>query len=168
MKTLKLALTIAIASIGFVSCDKKEEPIDVSKRAYLYDRAWNLIEHRHTINADDEFPVYTDVLATTSPCKYDDFYFFDTKTSGVYSDYFVRCDASLPEHTPIFLDISEDDQIISVYSNPDDINASLLIYGHMKTPHIDTFTVENRYWSEDTETFQLDFKKFVVTYPTDI
>lgn len=168
MKTAKLALSVILASLVLSSCNENEEPIDVTKRAYLHTRAWNLIEHQYTNNADAEVPVFTDLLATTSPCRFDDFYFFTTKNSGVYSDYFVRCDATLPEQTPIFLDISEDDNIISVYTNPDDVGASMLLYGVMKTPHIDTFTVENRYWDEASETFHLDKKKFVVTEPTDI
>lgn len=168
MKLIRLALTFVFAGVLFASCEEEKEPIDVSKRAYLHGRAWNMIEYFSTMDADAEVPVYVDVLDGMSVCTYDDFMFFTTKSEGIYSDYFVRCDIMLPEQYPIYLDISADDNIISVYTNPDDVSGSLILYGTMSTPHIDTFTVEHRFWDETTETFHMNKKKFVVTNPTDI
>lgn len=147
------------------SCDK-QETVDVTKTGYLYNRGWQIIGLRSTSNVDVEEPIWVNLYDAMDPCKKDDYYFFSTKSSGAVYDHFIKCALSDPDSVQFWFSVSEDDQFIKVYSNPEDVEGSILVQGKITTPHIDTFKVNHRYWNPTTELneeIEFTFKHFVPT-----
>lgn len=150
-KILTLALLAVSASFSFTSCEKDKEKIDVTKNAFLYERAWVLKSAVYTDDIDVEFPAYIDLYSTMEPCQKDDYYYFNTKNSGELHEYFIKCNEDNPNFIPFYFNITDNDSYITIYTNPEDPGASVIMSGIMTTPNIDEFKVVNRYFDGTTE-----------------
>lgn len=152
MKKIYAALISGLFAVATLSsCEKEPEPIDVTKNAFLHERAWQMSDYRLTTNIDAEVPVWTDLFTMMDPCKKDDYFFFHTKNSGAVYDYFIKCATTDPDSEPFYFSITDNDQYITVYTNPEDMAGSIILQGKITTPHIDEFKVNHRYWNEATE-----------------
>ncbi|MBX9450142.1 MAG: hypothetical protein KL787_10665 [Taibaiella sp.] len=52
----------------FSSCEEDKAPIDVTKNAFLYQRAWKLVGLQQTLNIDAETPVWNDLYSDGTLC----------------------------------------------------------------------------------------------------
>lgn len=168
MKKILLLLGLGILfSTIFTSCEKKD-PIDVTKNAYLFERAWKLKDIQFTLNIEDEFPVWVDEFTSMEPCKKDDYLYFHTKNSGAVFDYFIKCAASQPDSINFWFSITENDQMISIYTDPEDIDNSTIMWGQMETPNINEFRILQRVFNDSTETTTQRVYTYEYFKPTDI
>lgn len=151
MKKILLSVLVITSMFGFSSCEKEEDPIDVTKNAYLFDRTWKLTGELYCADLDVEVPVYTDVYATLPDCYTDNFYFFNTKSTCQINDYWLKCSSTNPDITEVNFLVSNEDTYIKFYTNPDDIDNSIFLQGVMTTPDIEHFVITHTYWDEGTE-----------------
>lgn len=167
---MKKIISVLLAGIMgltlFSSCEEDKEPIDVTKNAFLYQRAWKLVGLQQTLNIDAETPIWNDLYVLMEPCEQDDYMYFHTKSSGATFDYFIKCSSTDVDSTNFWYNITDNDSYITVYTNPDDMASSIVLQGGMSTPHIDTFRVTYTYFNEGTELneqIQYTFEKIVPT-----
>lgn len=169
---MKKILILAVASVlgisALTSCEKEKTPIDVTKNAFLLERAWKVKAINFTANADAETPAWNDVFTILEPCKKDDYYYFTTLNTGNKHDYFVKCNVSDPDQFEFFYTVTENDTRISLYTNPDDPGASTLFYGIMETPNINEFKITNKYFNGASELNEAYEYVFEMTVPTDL
>lgn len=168
MKRILFLISLAIGALSLNSCEKKMDEVDVTKNAYLLDRAFQIKSIMFTGDFYAEFPVYEDILIPKEPCEKDDFYFFNNAGMGSYHDNFLKCSASAPDNYPIFFNISNEDTYITIYTNPDDPGASIKLQGKMETETIDKFIVTHNYYNEHTEKTEELIYTFEKIEPTDI
>lgn len=152
MKKILFAVGIGVLfSSVLVSCEKPKEPIDVTKNAFLLKRAWKLKDKKFTANVDVETPVWVDEYTPLEPCKKDDYLYFHTTSSGAVFDYFVKCATTSPDSIAFWYAITDNDNTINIYTNPDDMAGSNIMWGKIETPNINEFKVIQKSFNTTTE-----------------
>jgi hypothetical protein len=140
MKKVILALAICAT---IVSCQKKEDtdPIDVSKTTYLMNGTWKLkfSTWLPDINDSTSFPV--DVYTPLPGCEKDNFYKFNSINRTTLYEGGSKCDQTSPDSIVYGYKLTQNDQHLEIYTDPDAVDHSIVLAGTTTYPRIDSFVV---------------------------
>lgn len=139
----KIILALACCSALFASCvkDEDKDPIDVSKTTYLMDGRWQLKVFTWLPDIGDSTSTPVDVYTPLPGCQKDNFYIFNTQTRTSLYEGNSKCNVSDPDSVVYGYNLTNNDQHLEIFTNPDDANHEIRLAGDMTYPTIDTFVI---------------------------
>jgi len=159
---MKKLLLIIVAATMVVSCEKKEEIIDVSKTRYLMDGFWQLKASKLNPDINDENSVEMDQFPDLQLCLKDNVYKFWTPSQFTVYDGLVKCDVTQPDSLDYFWKFTDGkESYMIVYSNEEFPDESLYWHGEMTYLTIDTFIVDYTETDESSGITSRTFNTYV-------
>ncbi len=145
----KIVLALAGCAFLFASCEKAEEdkqPIDVSKTKFLMEGAWQLKAYTIVADISDPASPPIDAYAPIPACVKDDYLAFHSPNEVTEYAGDMKCPQSpgqdeQPDYLSFFYSLTNDDQHLTIWSNPDDPDNSIRMVGEMKYPSINVFEI---------------------------
>lgn len=164
MKRLILALAMCAA---IASCQKKEDkdPIDVSKTTYLMDGKWQLKVSLWLPDVNDSNATWVDQYTPLPGCEKDNFYVFNTLTRVSLYEGGVKCNISAPDSIVYGYRLTNNDNYLEIYTNPDEENHSNVLAGTVTYSTIDSFMVTYRQQHPVDSAVTSEYKKTYVKIP---
>jgi len=164
MKKIVLALAVC-ATIA--SCQKKEDtdPIDVSKSTYLMNGKWQLKAFTWLPDINDSTSFETDQYEALPGCEKDNYYVFNTLNRVSLYDNMTKCNISAPDSIVYGYVLSNNDNYLEVYTNPDDVNHVNVLYGSVTYESIDSFLLTNTQPHPVDSTKTSRYKRLFVKIP---
>jgi len=157
----KLLLIIAAATM-MVSCEKKEEIIDVSKTRYLMDGFWQLRASKLNPDINAEESVEMDQFPDLQLCLKDNVYKFWTPSQFTIYDGLVKCDVTQPDSLDYYWKFTDDkESYMIVYRDLDMPQESLYWHGNMTYLTIDTFIMTYTETDEESGVTSQTFNTYV-------
>lgn len=145
-------LLLASSSLFLASCTKEEDDIDLdaSNTALLQQEYWRLTSMTFNPDINNVESVIQDAFQYLNDCYTDNVWAFPNSTDVNVDEYYLKCNINDPQVHNYKFNI-QNDSYLRIYTNPDDMNASILIEGKIVTETHDKFFVEHEYWEENTE-----------------
>ncbi|PSK92033.1 hypothetical protein [Taibaiella chishuiensis] len=149
---------LLLAGLGFTllfaSCSKSEEdkqPIDVSKTKMLMSGKWQLKAYVFVNDISDPTSMPLDYYTPLPGCEKDNFFIFNTTNQVSLYEGNTKCAATAPDSTVYNYNFTNDEKYLKIYSNPDDVDNSLILWGDVKYPTVDSFVIYYTTFNSTTE-----------------
>lgn len=159
---------LLLAGLGFTllfaSCKKADEdkqPIDVSKTKMLMSGKWQLKAYIFVNDINDPTSMQLDHYTPLPGCEKDNFFIFNTTSNVSLYEGKTKCAITAPDSTVYSYRFTNDEKYIQIYGNPDDVDNSLLLWGDVKYPSVDSFVVHYTTYNETTEVTSGHTKTYV-------
>lgn len=165
---MKKLLLIALGACLFVACNKNVDddgPIDASKQKMLMDKAWQLKAYTVNPNINDTNSFPQDQYEDLADCIKDNYYIFNDQYTMSLYDHYQKCTMSEPDTIAYYYSLTNDEKYLTVWSNPDDIDHSMVMYGNMTYPSIDSFILTWQVYDSTTETTSESVQTYVKLIP---
>lgn len=152
MKKVLLALS-SILLLMTASCTKEidDQDLDVSKPVYLQDSYWMLTSLIVDPDYGGDNSAPNETFPTLADCEKDNVFDFRTDTEYIVDESFLKCNANNPDQATYYYMITQNDSYIKIYSNPEDIDNSVLMQGEIETISIYKYTIKVLTYDENTE-----------------
>lgn len=141
----KILLALSCCAIVGMSCTPEEDtlPVDVSKAKMLMSGSWQLKAYMFTPDIAAEIPVFEDYYTPMAGCEKDDYFIFNN--SNVMSKYqgLTKCNIADPDSMVYNYSLTQDENFMQVWADPDDPENSVLMAGDMTYPSVDTFIISS-------------------------
>lgn len=150
----KLILFFAAFSILFTSCQKSDEdlnPIDASKVKLLMDGYWKLTDYKVLPDVSDSTAFQMDLYTPIPGCEKDDFYKFVSPSIFTKYEGDSKCTVSAPDSVQFYYQLTENENHLIMWSNPDDREHSIIYDAQITYPSLKKFILVYRIYSENTE-----------------
>lgn len=151
MKKILLALS-SFVLLFTASCTKEidDRDVDVSKPVYLQESYWMLTSLIENLDYGNEESLDKEIFPFLDDCIKDNVYEFETKSDFSVAEHHLKCNASNPDKTNYYYSISNKDNYIKIWSNPDDIDNSIYMQGEITTINTKKFTIKTVHYNEST------------------
>lgn len=152
MKKILLALSSCVL-LFTASCTKEidDKDVDVSKPVYLQQSYWMLTSLIENLDYGNEESLDKETFPFLNDCIKDNIYDFESTSDFSVAEHHLKCNASNPDKTNYFYNITKNDGYIRIWSNPDDIDGSIYMQGDITTINTKKFTIKNVRYNESTE-----------------
>ncbi len=163
----KLVLLFLALGLTLASCDKEDntyDPIDVSKAKLLINGVWQLKSYTYNPNIDDEESVLADLFTEIPGCVKDNLHFFRPTGTFVMEEGYTKCIMTAPDSVEYFYRLEENENRIIVWADPEDEENSILMYGKLECPSIDTFIYSYQVYDEELK-INSEHKQVFVNIP---
>lgn len=151
----KLVLFLAAFSVFFASCEKSEEdknPIDASKVRLLMDGYWQLTGFYLVEDIDGETPGFPIDLYTPMPgCEKDNIFKFTSSSTFMTYEMDSKCSMSAPDEYEWYYQLSQAEKHITMWSNVDDRENSIVFDGEIFYPKLTEFYIKYKVYNPTTE-----------------
>mgnify|MGYP000886972399 CR=1 FL=1 len=158
---------LAASTLFFSSCTKEEDDnkIDISKPVMLQRGYWQMTSYKVQANYYDpeQFPV--EQIETLDQCLKDNVWVFTSDTELKIEENFMKCVITDPDVRYLYYDIYGSDTWIKIWSNPDDIDNSIVLNGEIKNISADEFIVKSTTYDEATQITTLHVRGFTKYIP---
>lgn len=163
----KFLFAILAVALAFSSCTKEEDDndIDVSKKAMITQGYWQMTSYK--VQADyydpEQFPV--EQIETLDQCLKDNVWVFTSDKEMKIEENFMKCVITDPDVKYFFYEVYGNDTWIKIWSNPDDIDNSILYNGEIKTINADNFIIKTTTYNSSNDKTTLHVRGFTKYIP---
>lgn len=138
---MRKLLLLAIGACLLASCAKNtgiDGPIDASRQKMLMDKAWQLKAFTLNRHLEDTNSTAQNIFNTIPACQLDNYFVFK-KTTVLLCDHYLKCSLSTPDTLVYNYSLTNNESHMTIWSNPDDPNNSVILSGDMTYPSVDSF-----------------------------
>jgi len=115
--TKYLVITLSLAVILFAACSKKATPSVATYGDWLRNSKWKIASGTLTMKKPNGQDTILNYLNWIPTCHLDDYFGFNTPTTGAYFNGSVVCDPSQPDSFSFTYALSDDAKYLSLYNN---------------------------------------------------
>lgn len=165
---MKKLLLIAFGACLLASCAKNlddDGPIDASKQKMLMDKAWQLKAYTVNPNIYDTTSFPQDEYASISNCIKDNYYIFNDEATISEYDHYQKCLLGDSDTIAYNYSLTNDEKYLTVWSNPDDPDNSVIMYGDMTYPSVDSFILTYQVYDSVNEITAEHVKTYIKIVP---
>lgn len=153
----KLLLIFAAFGLLMTSCQKDLDTatdaplIDASKAQLLMHGMWQLTGYTINPNINDSNAYAVDYFPPIPGCEKDNLIKFQSKSLMTIHEGLSKCVLSAPDSVDFSYSLTNDDQRITIWSNPDDMANSILYDGDITYPSLNKFVLYYLVYDEVSE-----------------
>ena len=143
----KLLLVFAAFGLLMTSCQKDLDTatdaplIDASKAQLLMNGLWQLTGYTINPNINDSLAFPVDYFPPIPGCEKDNLLKFQSKSLMTIHEGFSKCVLSAPDSVDYSYSLTNDDQRIKIWSNPDDMENSIIYDAAITYPSLKKFVM---------------------------
>lgn len=165
---MKKLLLIAFGTCLLASCAKNlddDGPVDASKQKMLMDKAWQLKAYTVNPNIADTNSTPQDEYRNIPDCQKDNYFVFSDEATLLEFDHYQKCLLGDPDTIAYNYVLTNDEKHLTVWANPDDPDNSVIMYGDMTYPSVDSFILTYQVYDPDNEITAEYVKTFLKIVP---
>lgn len=139
---MKKFFLFALGICLFASCAKnvdEDGQVNATKQKMLMDKAWQLRGYMIDPDINDSTDIPVNAYTPIPDCKKDNYLIFNDDHTVSEYDHYIKCAMTDPDTVAYNYSLTNNENHLMVWSNPDDVDHSVVMDGDMTYPSIDTF-----------------------------